>query len=321
MTIDIAGFRVKQGEKKRGYLSVAARGDGTYICLPLMVVNGVHEGSTLVASGGVHGDEYEGPEAIRRVWRELDPGQLSGTFVGVPVVNVTAVEAAARKSPIDGFDMNRIFPGRQDGYISERIAHFFFNEIVLKADGYVDLHAAGNAFTIAPMAIYLETGDDEFKAKELAFVKAAGLDLLWKGRGLWAAAHVEGAKRGIPGITVELGQEGRCSEPLVALGEQVVLNLMKHLRMVEGPPQLPDKQTTVKGTYLHSQAGGIFHPEAVVGQVVGRGDTVGLITDFLGETLETVEAPYDGIVCSIRTFPSTRPGEWTVFVGEVVETP
>jgi predicted deacylase len=295
------------------------RGDGTHIRLPLVVVNGAHEGPTFVASGGVHGDEYEGPEAILRTWSALDPQQLKGTFVGVPVVNVTAVEAASRKSPIDGFDLNRIFPGRADGYISEKTAHFFFHEIVLKADGYLDLHAAGNGFAIAPMGIYLETGDDEFKARELAFAKAAGVDLLWKGRGLWSAPHVEGVKRGIPGITVELGQEGRCSEPLVALGEQIMLNLMKHLGIIEGTPQLPEKRTIVKGTYLHSQAGGIFHPRAEVRQAVKRGDTVGVITDYIGETLETIEAPCDGIICSTRTFPAIRPGEWTVFVGEVVE--
>jgi predicted deacylase len=320
MMMEIADLKVRQGEKTAGYLPVAPRGDGTYVRLPLFAVNGVHEGPTFVVSGGVHGDEFEGPEAIRRIWRKLDPGQLRGAFVGVPVVNVTAVEAAARKSPIDGFDMNRIFPGHEDGYISERIAHFFFHEMVVKADGYLDLHAAGNAFAIAPMAIYLDTGDDEFKAKELAFAKAAGVDMLWKGRGLWAAAHVAGIKRGIPGITVELGQEGRCSEPLVALGEQVVLNLMKHLGMVDGAPQLPKSWTVIKGTYLHSQAGGTFHPEAGVREAVKRGDTVGVITDLLGEVVETVEAPCDGIICSTRTFPAIRPGEWTVFVGELVET-
>jgi predicted deacylase len=127
-------------------------------------------------------------------------------------------------------------------------------------------------------------------------------------------------KRGIPGITVELGQEGRCSEPLVILGEQVILNLMKHLGILEGVPEVRESQTIVEGTYLHSQAGGTFHPKANIKDAVRRGDTVGVITDFLGEVLETVEAPCDGIICSTRTFPSIRPGEWTVFVGELVET-
>ena len=126
-------------------------------------------------------------------------------------------------------------------------------------------------------------------------------------------------QRGIPGITVELGQEGRCSEPLVVLGEQIILNLMKHLGILEGVPEVPESQTIIKGTYLHSRAGGTFHPKAQVKDAVKQGDTVGVITDYLGEVLATVEAPYDGIICSIRTFPSIRPGEWTVFVGELVE--
>ena len=78
--IEIADLRVKPGEKAHGYLPAAVRGDGTRIRLPLLVANGLHEGPTFVVSGGVHGDEYEGPEAIRRVWAELDPGQLKGAF-------------------------------------------------------------------------------------------------------------------------------------------------------------------------------------------------------------------------------------------------
>jgi len=318
--IEIGDLKVKRGEKAQGYLPVAARGDGTSIRLPLLVVNGLHKGPTFVVSGGVHGDEYEGPEAIQHLWRQLDPGQLRGVFLGVPVVNVPAFEVGMRKSPIDHLDMNRIFPGRRDGFISERIAYFFFNEIVLKADCFLDLHAGGNAFAMAPMIIYLETGDDEFRAREIAFAKAAGGDLLWKGRGAWAASHVEAAKKGIPAIAAEIGQEGRCSQPLVELSERTVLNLMKYLGMVEGPPHLPEKWTIVEGTYMHSPVGGSFHPRAQLREVVGQGDTVGTITDLFGEVLETVKAPYDGIICSIRTFPSIRPGEWTAFVGKVIET-
>lgn len=318
--LEIGDLKVKRGEKGQGYLPVAARGDGSSIPLPLLVVNGLHQGPTFVVSGGVHGDEYEGPEAVQRLWRQLDPGKLRGVFLGVPVVNVPAFEVGMRKSPIDHLNMNRIFPGRQNGFISERIAYLFFNEIVLKADCFLDLHAGGNAFAMAPMVIYLETGDDEFRARELAVAKAAGVDLLWKGRGLWASPHVEAVKRGIPAILAEIGQEGRCSQPLVELSQRTALNLMRYLGMVEGSPQLPEKWTIVEGTYMHSQVGGSFHPRAQLREAVRQGDVVGIVTDLFGEVLETIKAPYDGIICSIRTFPSIRPGEWTVFVGKVLET-
>lgn len=318
--IEVADLKVKPGEKAQGYLPVAPRGDGTSIRLPLLVVNGLHEGSTLVVSGGVHGDEYEGPEAIRRVWGKLDPAQLKGTFLSVPVVNVPAFEVGAREGPVDHLNMNRIFPGRQDGFVSERIAHIFFHEVVLKADYFLDLHAGGKAFAMAPMVVYLEEGDEEFRAREVALAKAAGVDLMWKGRGAWAAANVMAVRHGIPAILAEIGQEGRCSESMVELASRTIMNLMYHAGMMEGTLQLPERRMIVKGTYLHSQAGGTFHAKAQVREAVGRGDTVGVITDLLGEIVETVKAPYDGIICSIRTFPAIRPGEWTVFVGELVET-
>ena len=318
--IEISDLKVKAGEKAQGYLPVAARGDGTSIRLPLLVVNGLQEGCTLVVSGGVHGDEYEGPEAIRRLWRQLDPDQLRGVVLCVPVVNVPAFEVGSRESPIDHINMNRIFPGRQDGSISDKIAHLFFHEVVLRADYFLDLHSGGKAFAMAPTVVYLEEGDEQFRAEELGFARAVGIDLLWKGKGLWASAHVAAVKRDIPAILVETGEEGRCSEPLVELHERTILNAMKHLHMIQGTPQLPERWMIVRGTYLHSGAGGIFHPRAHLKQMVRQGDRLGVITDLFGEIVETVEAPYDGIICSIRTFPSIRPGEWTVFVGELVET-
>lgn len=319
--IEIADLKVRPGEKTRGYLPVAARGDSTSIRLPLLVANGLQEGPTLVVSGGVHGDEYEGPEAIRRVWRQLDPRQLKGILLSVPVVNVPAFEVGTRESPIDHLNMNRIFPGRQDGFISERIAHLFFHEVVLRADYFLDLHAGGKAFAMAPLVVYLEVGDEQFRAREFAFAKATGIDLLWKGTGGWASPHVEAAKRGIPAVLAEIGQEGRCSEPMVELATRTIMNLMNHIGMMEGTPEPAGERTIVRGTYMHAEAGGSFFPRTQLRQTVKRGDTVGVITDLFGDIVETVQAPCDGIICSIRTLPSIRPGEWTVFVGELVETP
>jgi predicted deacylase len=311
---------IEQGQKGQGALAVAARGDGSTVELPLLAVAGVKEGPTLVVSGGVHGDEYEGPRAIQRLWQQLDPAQLCGTFLGVPVVNVPAFEVGKRESPIDGMNMNRIFPGRADGFLSERIAQRFIDEVVGKADYYLDLHAGGNAFAMTPTVVYLETGSDELKAQEIALAKAAGVELLWKGTGGWSSAHVETVRRGTPAILAELGEEGRCHPDRLELALRVVRNVMIHTRMLDGTPQLPRRWTVVAGTYMHSPAGGCFYPTAQAGEMVRQGDTVGIITDLWGDVLETVRAPCDGIVVSTRTFPSIRPGEWTTFVGRILET-
>jgi predicted deacylase len=106
---EVGTLKLDRGKKAAGHLPIAARGDGTSIGLPLLAAVGLREGPTLVISGGVHGDEYEGPCAIQRLWRQLDPAELRGVFLGVPVVNVPAFQDGTRESPIDGFDLNRSF--------------------------------------------------------------------------------------------------------------------------------------------------------------------------------------------------------------------
>ncbi len=273
----------------------------------------------MVVSGGVHGDEYEGPRAIQIMWRELDPTQLRGIFLGVPVVNVPAFEVGKRESPVDGLNMNRIFPGRPDGFISERIAYHFIHDVVFKADYYLDLHAGGNAFAMVPVVVYLETGSDEFILREVALAKAAGLDLLWKGTGHWSSAHVEAARHGILAILAEIGEEGRCRQDRLDLALRVIRNVMIHAKMIDGAPQLPQQWIVVAGTYMHSSVGGCFYPMRQVREMVRQGEAIGFITDLWGQVLETIQAPYDGLLMSTRTLPSIRPGEWTAFVGKILD--
>jgi predicted deacylase len=318
--LQLGTLTLQRGQRAKGALPVAPRGDGTSIQLPLLAVTGLEPGPTLVVSGGVHGDEYEGPRAIQLLWQQLDPAQLRGTFLGVPVVNGPAFEVGRRESPIDGFNMNRIFPGRADGFISERIADRFINDVVAIADYYLDLHAGGNGFSMTPTVVYLETGSDELKAREIALAKAAGVALLWRGTGGWSSAHVETVRRGIPAILAEIGEEGRCRPERVDLALRVIRNAMIHAGMLAGAPQLPQRWTVVAGTYLHSAAGGCFYATAQAGGSVRRGDVVGVVVDAWGEELESVLAPCDGIVVSTRTFPTIRPGEWTTFVGRILET-
>ncbi|MBN1315157.1 MAG: succinylglutamate desuccinylase/aspartoacylase family protein [Anaerolineales bacterium] len=315
----LGNLEVGRGEKERGYLTVADWGDGTEIRIPLLVIRGKEDGPTVVISGGVHGDEYDGPRAIQNLWRTLQPEQIRGIWIGVPVVNPPAFSSGRRTSPIDGANMNRIFPGKADGFLSDRIAHCFFHNVVKTADFYLDLHAAGNAFTILPMVVYLETDDTGFRDKEVALAKAAGIEHLWKGTGVWPSAHVAAVRHGIPAILAEIGQEGRCSPERLAIGERTILNVCKHAGMLQGQMHLPSQWTIVRGTFQQSANGGCFYPMAQVGDVVKAGETVGLIMDYYGDTLETITSPYDGIICSTRTFPSIRPGEWTAFVGRIID--
>lgn len=318
MFFDGGNWTVGPRGKGRGFVPVTTRFCGGEVGIPLMVVRGSGGGPVLVVSGGIHGDEYEGGEAIRRCWRELDPSGLRGTFVGVPAVNMPAQEIGGRSGPGDHIDLNRVFPGRADGFLTERIAHVFFHEVVRKADCLLDLHAGGGPFAMLPMTVFLDEGAPDLRQRVHALARTTGTEHLWRGQGRWSSAHVAAVRSGIPAVLVEVGGEGRCREEHVDFAARIIRNVMCHLGMLAGSPLLPARRMVVQGTYRHAGCGGLFRPLVGIGARVRAGQPVGVISDVFGDVREQVNSPSDGIVCSTRTLPSVRPGDWTVFVGQVV---
>jgi len=317
----VGGLEVEQGTKKCGRVEVAPRPDGSAIYIPVMVVNGVGEGPVLNISSGCHGDEYEGGEAIRRVWRSLDPKILKGVFLGVPVINVLAFESGTRASWIDHLNINRVFPGNPGGFITERVANVYLNEVVLKANMVVDLHGGGDIQAMANQVIFRDSpGEVDVIERELELAKATGFDLIWKGSGGWGGTvTVEALKRGIPAVTAEAKGEGRCMESVVKEFEKLISNVLKSYKLIEGTPELPARYTIFQGQFIHCSKGGFYTQLVELKEKVKEGQALAVVTDLFGEVIETLKAPYDGIVCSKRTFPSVQPGDWGLMIGKVLE--
>ena len=166
------------GTKRVYKLNVASLPGGEMLRLAVLVAKGAEPGPTLVAFGGVHGDEYEGPHAAKTVYRGLDPAQLSGTFIAVPQCNVPAFATGTRTSPIDGLNLARIFPGNADGTVTERIAWNLAEHVIARANFLIDLHSSGAGSDIATLIGYYMS-DDEMGQKSLAAA-----------RGLWDAGYV-----------------------------------------------------------------------------------------------------------------------------------
>jgi predicted deacylase len=307
---------IDPGEKKKAGMPVTQTPGGQPLGFPLMVANGATDGPILLVDGGVHGDEYESGEAIRAIWRDLDPGALCGAFVGVPVVNVPAFEAGRRANLIDGINMNRAFPGKADGFLSEQLAYHFFHRILLQCDMVVDMHGGGIQLAISPTVVYREIGSVELqaKAKELAY--ATGIDLVWRGGGTWGGCiDVEGMRAGKPTITVELGGEGRCLEQVVVAQRKAIENAMRYYKMMPGVPDLPKERVVAPGSFDVSTKGGLFRTKKQLRDLVKKGELIATISDLFGDVVEEIRAPHDGIIVSQRTFATIHSGEWTVYVG------
>ncbi|KND45856.1 succinylglutamate desuccinylase/aspartoacylase family protein, partial [Streptomyces stelliscabiei] len=269
----IGPLTVAPGERAHGLIPVGTSSYGVELGIPLIVVNGVQDGPVLCVDAGVHGDEYDGQEAIRRVLAELDPATLRGTVVGIPCLNTPAFEAAARASGIDHLNLNRIFPGDAEGSYSQRLAATFVEQVVPAVDAVVDLHTGGAYGEIAPLVI-LQGGYEDL-ATDLAL--AAGHELVWKGGKWGGTVRHPVLEAGKPAITIECGG-ATYRETNVEHHMKSIRNILRRLGLTDGEAELRDTYTTVSGTFARSAAGGFFVAHAEPGETCKEGDRIATIT-------------------------------------------
>lgn len=311
----IGTIDVKPGDKIYGAIKVANRIDGLPLNISVMIVNGVKDGPTLVVSAGFHGDEFEGMETVRSLWKACDPSKINGVFVGVPVANVLSFEAGSLLNPIDHLNLWRVFPGKPDGSISMKIAYAFSTEILSKAEYYIDLHSRGNPLDTANFTVI--TNDEE---KNVDFARALGFDLIMLGS-LSGTPIGEASKKGIPAMLVEVGGEGRCHDHNIDLLFKAVTNVMKYLGMIRGKPELVKRYAIIaEPEWIRAKHGGFFVPAAKSKHKITKGTTMGNILDPFGENIEKIQAPYDCIITHTRTFPATNPGDWLFYIGKIAKT-
>ncbi|KPI05852.1 Succinylglutamate desuccinylase/aspartoacylase [Actinobacteria bacterium OK074] len=308
----IGPLTVAPGERAQGLIPVGTSSYGVELGIPVIVVNGTAPGPVLCVDAGVHGDEYDGQEAVRRILAETDPATLRGTLVGIPCLNTPAFEAAARSSGLDHLNLNRIFPGDADGSYSLRLAATVVEQVVPAVDALVDLHTGGTFGEIAPLAI-VQGGYEELAT---AIGLAAGHRLIWKG-GKWGGTIRHPAlAAGKPAITIEAGG-GTYRESTVELHIGSVRNIMRQLDMVDGAVELRESYTAVSGTFARSASGGFFLGQAEPGESCKEGDLIGTVVDHYGAVLEEVRAPQDGIVLWVRRIRTVRPGDEVVIFGAI----
>ena len=297
-------------------VAVAARADGSPVSLPLLVVRGVPAGKTVLVSAGVHGDEFEGMAALRRLYEELRPEAVAGTFIAVPVANPPAYEAGLRTNPDDRQDMARVFPGDARGTVTEQLAARL-TEWIRAADFYCDLHSAGQYYRMPPLAGY-QLRPEPLLSTQRAAARAFGLPLIWGTPGLPGRSLSAAAEHGVPSIYVETTGEGRCRPEDVAAYQRGLRSLLTHLGLLAGrvevaPPRLVVEDDRPRAGFLQVQnrapVGGLFEPEVDVLAEVKQGQRLGAIRDALGAVRHVVEATHTGLVVFLRTFPRVLAGD------------
>jgi predicted deacylase len=256
--------------------------------------------------------------------RSIDPRTLAGTIIMVHVANMPSfLGRTIYYSPIDGKNLNRVFPGNADGTISERIAEAITREVIDRATHVVDLHCGDGNEDLRPYLYWITTGPPEVAKAGRELALAFGMDhvVIDRERPTDPAASSylsnTAVTRGKPGLTIESGGMGRTDEADIARIERGVAGLLRHLGMrPDGPAPAAAPVWIDRSEVLRAGATGLFAAAVTPGQMVAEGAVIGRITDFHGEVVETIRAPFAGEVLYVIGTPPMNKGEPVAFIGE-----
>ena len=315
------------GEKSSGHIQVpAAKDEGTTI--PITVVHGAKAGPVLALIAGNHGYEYTPIIALQRLLPHLDPKQMAGTVIMVHVANLPSfLRRTIYYSPVDGKNLNRVYPGKADGTVSERIAYQITKEVIERADYVLDLHCGDGNESLRPYSYWdVNAGDPSVVERSKQMALAFGLDHIVMDRdrprdpAVSIYCSTTAITRGKPAITIESGGLGVTDNESIARIERGVINLMRHLKMIEGPAQMVEHPLFIdRNEVLRSEATGIFYPLVERGHTVTKGTLLGYVTDFFGGRAFELRAPFSGAVLYILGTPPVSQGEPLAMIGHIAE--
>ncbi len=312
------------GQKATGYLEVPAGVDAA-TSIPVIVVNGAKPGPVLALVSGAHGTEYTSIIALEKLIPALDPAQISGTVVLLPLVNIPSfLQKVPHVNPIDNKSMNRFYPGKIDGTQTERASFLITKEVVDRCDYLIDYHGGDLDESLRPYAYWAPTGKAEQDRISREMVMAFGLDhiIIWRERPSDPAAtrylDNTASVHGKPSIVVEAGHAGTTEADDVALLVNGTLSTMRALKMLPGEPHPIENPVWIeKIVDVTSDLEGIFYPLVKRGTYVEAGMKLGYVTDYFGKTIFEARAPVSGIVLHVNAVPSLKKGDNIANLGVV----
>lgn len=290
--------------------------NGHRICIPIFAINGKEPGVTLAVTGGVHGAEYASIAAALQIGRTLQPDKLRGRVIIAPVANMPAFQArSVYICPLDGKNLNRVFPGQADGSTSEQLAHWLFENVIRQANYYVDLHGGDLIEALVPFTIYYRSGNPKVDEASLEIAKVFGIRYVVrsesKGSAFSAASEV-----GIPAILTEAGAQGIWKPEDVNLHITGLNRLMWHLKMIDGPaPEPLPTKVLEQFVWLRSEHDGFYYPKVSVGDSVQKDQGLGSVTDFEGNVLQSLVASADGRVLFLVSSLAINQGDPLLSIG------
>jgi predicted deacylase len=306
----LLGKKVLPGATAQLSWSATELFDGVPVSTPVLVVNGVRPGPVLCLTAAIHGDELNGIEMVRRVMHDMVPDKLSGTIIGVPIVNVQGFRRGSRYLP-DRRDLNRYFPGNPRGSAASRIAHSFFNNVVMHCDALVDLHTGSQERSNLPQ-IRADLRDPDV----VTLTQGLGGMVILHSTPAAGTLRAAATSAGIPTVTLEAGGPSELEGNVVMQGvtgvETLISTLsMQRRRSIWGDPE----PVYYRSTWVRADSGGILFADVSLGSTVRKGDLLGTITDPVSNARAELRAPYSGRVLGMARNQVVMPGNATFHLG------
>lgn len=287
------------------------------VAVPVIAVNGSIVGPRVAVTAGIHGAEYVGIEAARRLGMALDPAETAGCVIVAPVANSAAFHARSiYTSALDAHNLNRVFPGDPGGSPSQRLAAWLFTRVIGPSDAYIDMHGGDMIEALVPFVLYQQTADANVDERARAMALATGIPRVIAGT-TSGSTYAAAAAAGIPAILAEIGGQGLWDDALVEDHVASTRQVLQHLQVLPGTPATaPEPRTYHTFTWLRADVAGLFHPRVAVGDSVQEGDHVGSIVDYFGSEVQHLQAPTSGEILFLVTSLAMNEGDPLLAIGK-----
>jgi len=327
--LEVGDLRVAPGERGQGSIRGVELNTTNRVDVPVLAVNGADDGPTVLAFAVQHGDELQGAGVVHRLFRDvLDPDDLAGAVIGIPVGNPLSYMHHTRTSWIDNGDVGYVPTTNPDRTATERLAHALWEEAWSHADVVANLHAGVRAESLpyqwiwsgSPVADRLDRLAEAIGLTTIVYEQDESPELPpMVGEGVPPTLRNRAHSEGIAEVTIELKDGKWISDPETTIGTRAVTNLLKAEEMLAGEPEPQDcrivrsRHTGGDGVnrfhgMVYADRGGVLYPTREPGEFIGAGEAIAEVTDLHGNVVETVEMPVDGYV-------------WLFPGGKILDTP
>jgi hypothetical protein len=314
-----------RGARMTGVIRVPGGADGDPgVEIPVSVIHGTEPGKVLALIAGTHGYEYTSIIAMQRVLSRFSPEKMKGSLIIVHIANPDTFYGRRIYTGRDGKNLNRVYPGKRDGTISERIADAITREVIDQATHVIDMHCGDGNESLRPYSYWMTGGDAAVDAQSKEMNLAYGLDHIVidhdRPKDVKDSRYtaMTGILRGKPSITTEAGGLGHTDQGSVDLHIRGVMSVINHLGILPAPSVKVQTPVWIdKSEVLLSPETGVWDPVIDQKDSVVAGSLVGRVKDASGRVLAEVRAPFAGVMLYVVATPPISKGEPLGFVGRV----